>query len=158
MSRTYKAVTRKERREGTRGCRSCYRPGLPSGYSSISAIGFAQFLQDRLGDEKDVWDGHIEELLERYEGQGIFYFEEGETLRYQKRNNTETQTVPKIDWHTERRWRNGRKSRNKIITRVAEDLRERAEAVNVSIDNALANGRNPFRRSRFEHCRYGWGN
>lgn len=156
MSRTYKAVTRKERRDGTKGCKSCYRPELPYVQNSINVIGFMQFVQDHLEPDEDAWDYHFDILFDRYEGRGRFYLEEGDVLRY-THTSDETQTVPKIDWHTERRWRNGQKNRNKITTREAEDLRARSKTVNNSIDHALADGRNPFRRARFEHCRYSHG-
>lgn len=157
MSRTYKAVTRRERREGTKGRRSCYRPELPYVQSSINVTGFMQFVQDHLRPSEDAWDYHYDVLLDRHEGIGRSYLEDGYVLRY-SRNSDETQSVPKIDWHTERRWRNGQKNRNRITTREARDLRVRSEAVNDRVDSALANGRNPFRRrTRFEHSRYNWG-
>ena len=77
MSRSYKEVTRRERKEGVKGCRTCYRPELSYLQNSISISGFMRFVQDHLTPDEDVWDYHYDVLLERYEGEGRFYLEDG---------------------------------------------------------------------------------
>ena len=181
MSRTYKAVTRKERKEGTKDCRSCYRPEIPYRRSPISVSDALRLVEEipysklqgcydpntYLPIDLDFWNYKEEEFEQRSSLLGLVFYptnhgtllaleeDEFDVSRY-SRTNHPVQSVPKIDWHTERKWRNGQKNRNRITTREARDLRARSETVNGRIDSALANGKNPFRPERnYRHSRYG---
>lgn len=183
MSRTYKEVTRKERREGTKRCKSCYRPGLPYLESPVFVTDALRLVEEfpyseppkpeEEGRSLYIW-ALVQDGFElnanllgfflpfrgilggRYTRESLSYLEQEAFFGFQRysKTPTETQTVPKIDWHTERKWRNGRKYRDRVTSREVEDLRERTESVNSRIDHALARGNNPFRRSRFRNCRY----